>query len=151
MASTLSKSELQSIACKPAWDIAQHFHCDYYGDSDCFEYGGFFYDTRTWEQGYARVVEFWQDPEDDDRLIVQQGRIHRPATNKDWELCWSSAGITDPETKQNIHAQISIVGQASGIRPAGITYPHLKSFRLTDWQQWRILRSIEPWLQALGD
>lgn len=158
MVSTITKELTTELASLPGWTIAERFNCGYSGDSSPTIHGGFFYDFRTWEtEGYARCVEFWHDPESPklgtnlQRLVVQQGTIHRPKTEDQWESCWSCLGIAkDDPNRQNVHAQVEAVRGGCGIEPAGTSYPYLMDFNLTTWHEAKIWHRVIPWLQELG-
>lgn len=143
------KATYVKLASLSAWEIADHFGCHYDGDSNPIEHGGFFYDTRDWESGgYASTVEFWWD-DDADQLVVQRGTISKP---QDLAACWNCAGTPDdPDLRNDTRAQIEAVKSYWGITPDGVTYPDLMNFRLDDWAEWRLWRSVAPWLKALGD
>lgn len=146
------KARYDHLASLGAWEIARFYGCDYSGDCNPLEHGGYFYDSRNWEAyGYASCVEFWEDCEND-CLVVQRGTINKPSNPEDMESAWQCIGIApDDENRSNIHAQIDAIRSYCGIEPDGTSYPDLKNFRLEDWQEWRIWRSIDGWLRFLGD
>lgn len=150
MISTEEKAKFERIASLSSWDIAREYGCHFSGDVDPINHGGFFYDARDWDAyGYAQCVEFWEDYEHD-CLVVQRGVINRP-DDDDMESVWRGIGIdADSEERDNIHAQIEAARSYCGIEPDGTDYPELKNFRLEDWKEWRIWRSIDPWLRQLG-
>lgn len=149
------------LASKSGWDIATVLNCGYQGDGSPIYHGGFFYDSRRWErEGIARAVEFWHDPEHvkaryddphDKRLMVQQGWIKAPRTEKEREECWDTSIPPGHADRSNIHAQIYTTRLACGIEPAGITFPHLMGFTLRTWPENRIWRKVAPWLVELGE
>jgi hypothetical protein len=149
---TAEKAGWQQVASLSGWDVAAHYGCSYIGDCNAIDHGGYFYDPRDWEPyGYASVVEFWRDPEDDDVLYVQRGTVHRPQTAKEWRSAWSCIGAPEDDTRHNVHAQIDAARSWGGIETDGTSYPALKTFRTTDWHEWRIWRSVHDWLAALGN
>ncbi len=147
------KQLYQHIADLAGWNIAKHYNCGYSGDSDPIQHGGFFYDVRDWEKyGYANCVELWMDPESEDVLHVQTGTINKPYRPEDMESCWQSMEIdSDDEIRSNINAQIEVVRSSWGIEPDGTKYPCVKTFRLAEWAEWRIWRSVAGWLTSLGE
>lgn len=152
MVTTEEKEFFQRLASMSGWNIADEFGIHYSGDSNPIPHGGFFYNVGNWEkEGYADVVEFWDDHEHKCQ-VVQQGTIHKPKTEAEWESVWSSIGCeANDEIRNNIHAQIEAVRCHSGIMPKGITYPYLKDFDLETWAEWRIWRSIAGMLKELGE
>ena len=152
MISPEEKAKFERIASMSSWDIAKHYGCSFSGDCNPIEHGGFFYDSRDWEAyGYASCVEFWDDHENG-CLIVQRGTIQKPSQPEDMNSAFRCIGMAvDDENRENIHAQIEAVRYYCGIEPDGTSYPDLKNFDLDQWQEWRIWRSIEGYIQPLGD
>jgi hypothetical protein len=157
MVLTEEKTRFHHIASLNAWAIASHFNCEFDGDSNPINHGGFFYNPRTWDtDGYVNAVEFYQCPRDDrptndKHLIVQLGTIRKPKDNEGWESCWSCIGIAadDPDRKLP-RAQVWACRAGRGINPKGITYPYVKEFNLRRWAEWRIWMNISDWLIELG-
>lgn len=144
-----TKERFRRIASMNAWDIADEYGCSYSGDRSPIPHGGFFYDTRDWEEyGYASIVEFWLDSESGS-IVVECGTVNRP---DDMESDFQCLGIgpDDPE-RNNIHAQIAACRYGSGIEPSeDFNGRYVKSFKLDDWKEWRIWRSVDGWIRQLG-
>jgi hypothetical protein len=150
MVTASEKATFQRIASLTGWAVADHFGCSYSGDSDPIDHGGFFYDARDWDRyGYARVVDFWTDPDDDGVLNVSRGTVLAPSADQ-WPRVWSCCGIADPADRANLHCQIDAARAHFGMEPDGTRYPDVLRFRFDDWTEWRIWRSIAPWLAALA-
>ncbi len=148
MSDTKQKLTNDQLADMTPWDIARHLGIGYSGDMNPLEHGGFFYDHRDWDAwGYARCVEFWEDP-DTGELVVQPGTIHRP---DDMTSAFECCGISDIDDRNNVHCQIECCRDYYGIEPEGTAHPHLKVFRLESWKERNIWKSVRGWIDALGE
>lgn len=137
----------ERMASMAAWDIATAFGCGYSGDYNPVEHGGFFYNKRDWlAYGYASCVEFWHDPEQDDVLVVQRGTVHKL---KDMEAAFKCCGI-EAEVG-NVDAEIEACRSYGGIEPDGTRYPDLMTYRLADWRERNIWKSVRGWIEELGE
>lgn len=142
---TAERELFQRLECLSGWDVAKHYGCEYDGDANPVVHGGFFYSLRDWERyGYAPVVEFWEDPETG-HLVVQPGVVHR---SSDMERAFRCCDIQGAE-RDIPQAQVVACRYYVGIEPNGYGFPALKSFDLEAWKEWRIWRSIHPWLEEL--
>lgn len=145
---TANKPTDQELASMSGWDIAKALGCEYSGDCNPIRHGGFFYDARDWEAwGYANIVEFWDDPETkDDILVVQRGTIHKP---DDMSGAFRCCDV--PESEQgNIHAQIEACRYYGGIETDDEDRLQPRRYNLDNWKEWRIWKSIRPLIEQLG-
>lgn len=152
--SETTKLTNEQLSDMSPWDIADHYGIGYSGDLNPIEHGGYFYSIEEWDKwGYASCVEFWEDPETH-ALVVQTGTINKPDSDEEMEsafLCSGFDGDGDSgELRDNVHVQIECVKGYMGMEPDGTCYPHLKSFRLEDWKERNIWKSIRAWIEDLG-
>lgn len=151
----VTKLTNEQLASMMAVDIADHLGIGYSGDMNPIKYGGYFYSLSDWaDYGYASCVEFWEDPETH-HLVVQTGTINKPDNDEEMDSAFMCCGIdergTNRELRDNIHVQIECTKDYCGMEPDSTAYPHLKSFRLEDWQKERnIWKSIRGWIEALA-
>ncbi len=146
----MTKLTNEQLASMSPWTIADAFGCSFSGDMNPIEHGGFFYDHRDWnDNGYASAVEFWEDPESGD-LVVQRGTINKP---DDMESAFACLGYTeeDDDLRNHLAIQVEAARAYSGIEPDGTAYPHLKVFKLDDWKERNIWKSIRRWIEQLGE
>jgi hypothetical protein len=82
--------DLDKLASLAGWDLAGQLGCQFSGDCNYTDHGGYFYDAREWRRnGYASAVEFCRLADDDDSLHVSCGSIPRPDSLSD---CLASCG-----------------------------------------------------------
>ena len=137
--SSLAK-ELEPLS---GWQIAQRLRIEYFGDLNPINHGGLFFSTKDWECfGCADCVEFWEDPETG-HLMVSQGTIDKP---DDVKRAIDDAGLEDPDY-ESIPLQIECARMWNGIEK---DYYHCtNAYDLDTWKEWRIWRSVLPWLLNL--
>ncbi len=144
------REEAELLASLSGWDIASHFGCRYTGDMNPIQYGGHFYDPRSWEEDKeADIVEFWLNEEnwDDPILNVQRGTLYRP----DQKMVDEAFKCFEEELPRTPECEIEALLNHTGYDHHGHEYPGLIRFRLSTWKEWRIWKQVTPWLRALGD
>ena len=137
----------RKLASMSGWAIADHFGCEFDGDSNPIDHGGFFYSLANWEAyGYADAVEFWHD-HDANRLVVQRGTINRP---DDIGAAMRCIGISpgSPEYGEP-RAQVSAAKAYFGME-CEPHYPDMLTFNPDAWKGWRIWRAVAPFLRDLS-
>ena len=146
----MPKSEVtnEQLASMGAYQIAEALGCAFSGDQNVIKHGGYFYDPRDWvEHGYANVVEFWEDPEDDDVTHVSTGTIHRLEGEK-LESAFQCIGMSSEEDKANLHYQVDACRAYGGIEPDD---QFSKAFRLSKWRETRLWGNVRHLIEHLGE
>ena len=143
----LAKADFERMAGQSGWTIAEQAGCHYMGDGSPIPHDGTFYDARDWVQGeYANCVDIWFD-EDNQVLMVQRGTINKPEFDELREMMLNS-GIDDKPTLDNVHAQIEAVRYQWGIEYGEDDW--VRRYKLSDWHEWRIWKSIFPLILDLA-
>ena len=87
---TTKTHDFAQLASLAGWDLARQLGCQFSGDCNYTDHGGYFYDSREWRRnGYAAAVEFRRIDDDENSLHVSCGTINRP---NDISGCLASCG-----------------------------------------------------------
>lgn len=143
---TRGKEFFQHVASLAGWDVAKLAGCDYSGDHDPIQHGGFFYETENWEKyGYANIVDFCLL--DDGYLYVEQGTVNRP--NDTAKLLTAIRNFCGEYVDvHNIHVQIDYCKGYNGYDHS--EYGPTRKYRLEDWpHEWRIWKSVYHVIESL--
>jgi hypothetical protein len=154
-------ASLDQLQSSPAWDVARYFRCGYEGDTNVYDHGGCFFDTRDWrDHGYANALDIWQDPDSDrDCTCATVGTIHRITGLEDLKDfrdfmhdCLPPAkypsGVVSLEHATLL--EISYCKGQYGVEPdeAAIAYRFYKEHRM--WKTiWQLLQGLGPTQNAV--
>jgi len=149
-----TKIDGRKLSDYSSWDIARYFNCEFSGDMNCIDHGGFFYDSRDWKKfGYASIVEFWRDCDNNDEIVVRCATVNNNQSSQDGKqyIPNSDYGELSQETIESVEFQIEDTHSHWGSETLqDFSGDYVESFP-DETPENTIWRKINGWMKSLSE
>lgn len=145
-----TREDIRELATLSGWDLAEKIGCQFAGDMNYTDHGGYFYETKNWEKyGYAECVEFECY---EGRKVVTAATINKC---EDMAQCLATIGLTledlkssEPEVRTLV--EIEACKATWGAEPTEDFTGEYKHSFPDDVKDHRILGKAIGWIESLG-
>lgn len=147
---TATREDIRELASLSGGDLAERMGCQFAGDNNYTDYGGYFYETHHWQRyGYAECVMFECY---EGRKVVTAATINK---YQDMAQCLATIGLTledlksfEPEVR--VLVEIEACKSTWGAEPTEDFSGQYKHDFPEDVKDHRILGKAIGWIENLG-